>query len=107
MGVSKRGIGGSSGTRMRPDTDRLTDLECRNAEPGASIRKLFDGQGMYLAVKPNSSKLWRLKFSLADKEGLYSIGEYPEISLAAAREERTKARAWIREGKDPTKERQG
>jgi integrase len=60
---------------------------------------------MYLAVMPNGAKLWRLKYRHDGKERVYSIGPYPDISLAQARDERERARDWLRRGKDPTIER--
>lgn len=93
-------MGGSSG--RRGGTDRLTDAECRKARADATIRKLSDGAGMYLAVMPNGSKLWRVKYRHGGRERVYSIGPYPEISLADARTARDKARATLRAGQDPT-----
>lgn len=60
---------------------------------------------MYLAVMPTGARLWRVKYRLDGKERTYSIGGYPEISLAEARAERDRAREWLRQGKDPTIER--
>jgi integrase len=85
--------------------DRLSDAACRAAKPGAGIRKLGDGKGMYLAVMPTGSRLWRLKYRHGGSERVYSIGAYPEVGLAAARAERDKAREWLRAGKDPIVER--
>ena len=82
-------------------TDRLRDADCRNAQAGGKIKKLSDGRGMYLAVMPNGSKLWRVKYRHAGKERVFSIGPYPEITLAEARDKRDQARAVLRDGKDP------
>jgi integrase len=87
-------------------TDRLTDAQIRNAKPHKGKQyKLSDGRGMYLLVKENGSKLWRMKYDYDGGEKLYAIGVYPEIGLAEARESRKQARDWLREGKDPTKQR--
>ena len=47
----------------------LTALQCEKAKPlgtspnsSAKPAKLFDSGGLYLLVKPNGSKLWRLKY---------------------------------------------
>lgn len=96
MGVAKAGNGGSG-------VERLTDAQVRNAkpDPDKAIRKLSDGRGLYLAVMPTGSKLWRMKYRIGGKEKTYSIGAYPEVSLADARDECTAARDWLRNGKDP------
>lgn len=82
-------------------TDRLTDAACRAARPGKSIRKLADGKGLYLAVLPTGSKLWRFKYRFVGKERVYSIGPYPEVTLAEARDARTHARKLVRQRQDP------
>lgn len=87
--------------------DRLTDTDCRNAKPGATLRKLADGKGLYLAILPTGSKVWRAKYRHAEKERVYTIGPYPEVSLARARAAHDEhVRAPLREGADPIKARE-
>ena len=45
---------------------------------------MADGQGLYLLVKPNGSKLWYLKYRYAGKEKKLAFGAYPTVSLAQA-----------------------
>lgn len=71
---------------------KLTDRACKTAKPEGKQRKLFDGGGLYLLVRPNGSKLWQMKYRYLGKEKTLSIGQYPTITLAEAREERTKAK---------------
>ncbi|WP_024302903.1 integrase arm-type DNA-binding domain-containing protein [Pseudogulbenkiania sp. MAI-1] len=80
----------------------LTDTKLRNLKPADKDTKLSDSGGLYLLVRPNGSKLWRLKFRLGEKEGVYSIGQYPQVTLAEARLERDRAKKLIAEGKNPT-----
>lgn len=98
-------MGGSKGPLGGIGTDRLTDAEVRRAKAAAAPYKLADGKGLYLLVQPTGSKLWRVKYRHQGVERTYSIGAYPEITLAKAREERNRAREWLREGRDPTIER--
>jgi integrase len=79
----------------------LTDVSVRNAKPGDSPLKLFDGQGLYLLVKPQGGKLWRLKYRISGKEKLLSFGSFPEVSLKEARQRRDKARQQLRDDQDP------
>jgi len=53
---------------------------------------MFDGGGLYLLVRKNGSKLWQLKYRFLRKEKVFSIGQYPIISLAEARDARLKAK---------------
>ncbi len=61
----------------------LSDLQCRTAKPRERAYKLFDGGSMYLFVKPNSVKTWRLRyFKPSGKEATLIIVNYPIVSLA-------------------------
>jgi integrase len=79
----------------------LTDAKARKAKPEPKAYKLSDGGGLFLLVNPNGSKLWRYKFRLDGKEGLYSIGVYPDISLSQAREQHQQARSLVAKGINP------
>ncbi len=80
---------------------KLTNTAIRSAKPGASPRKLADEKGLFLLISPNGGKWWRLKYRFAGKEKLLSLGTYPEISLADARERRDEARKQLAQGVDP------
>lgn len=81
----------------------LTDVACRNATcaPGKPRARYADGMGMYLEVSASGAKYWRLKYRFGLKERRLAIGVYPEITLAAARAARAKARELLRAGQDP------
>jgi hypothetical protein len=84
---------------------RLTDKAVMNAKPDSKPRKLFDGEGLFLLVKPDGGKYWRLKFRFGGKEKLLALRVYPTLTLAAARIEAGKARQLLTNGIDPTAER--
>lgn len=79
----------------------LTDIKVKTAKPMDKAYKLTDGGGMYLLVKPNGSKYWRLKYRFVGKEKMLSIGVYPDVSLADARQKRDEARKVLAAGGDP------
>ena len=86
--------------------DALSDVGVRGAKPalrdGVPVdRKLHDGRGLYLLVRANGARHWRLKFYLAGRERLLALGEYPDVTLARARQKAGEARNLIREGIDP------
>lgn len=62
--------------------------------------KHSDGDGLYLLVKP-AGKYWRIDYSLHGKRNTYSAGVFPKITLAEAREIRSKIRAQVAKGIDP------
>src|SRR5262245_26311150 len=84
----------------------LTEAEIRAAKAPEKPLKLFDGGGLYLLVNPNGSRWWRLKYRLAGREKLLSLGVYPDVPLKRAREKRDEARRMIADGIDPSAQRQ-
>jgi len=83
----------------------LTNTEVKNAKPLGKPYKLFDGGGLFLLVKPNGSKWWRLKYLIDGKEKLLSMGVYDDVSLQSARERRDEARKLLAAGVDPGENR--
>ncbi|AOI66361.1 integrase [Burkholderia territorii] len=79
----------------------LTDTAIRNAKPADKPVRLFDGGGLYLEVAPSGGKWWRLKYRFGGKEKRYSLGVYPEVTLATARKKRDEAREKLAAGIDP------
>jgi integrase len=79
----------------------LTDTKIRNAKPRARQYRLGDSNGLCVVVMPYGSKLFQLRFRLQGKERTYSIGSYPKITLAEAREACDRARKQISQGVDP------
>ncbi|MDR5776276.1 MULTISPECIES: Arm DNA-binding domain-containing protein, partial [unclassified Caballeronia] len=84
---------------------RLTNITIRNARSAGKARKLFDGRGLYLLLTPSGSKCWRMKYRFAGREKLMSLGMYPDVSLAEARERHAQARKVLSGGVDPVQER--
>lgn len=84
----------------------LTDIKIRSLKPKEKSYKVSDFEGLFILVKSNGSKLWRLKYRMYGKERLFSIGAYPSISLAQARKAKEAARALIAVGEDPSEAKQ-
>jgi len=87
----------------------LTDLTCKNATAeGAKIRKLHDGQGLYLWVYEDGRKYWRLRYKIHDKEKSLSLGVYvyPVVGLKQARRVAQAERIKLSSNIDPSIDRQ-
>ncbi len=84
----------------------LTDAALRLLKPKDKRYKKVDQRGLYIEVEPNGSKLWRYKYTFRGKEKRFSLGRYPDVSLAAARRKQEDARRLLGEGIDPSAERQ-
>lgn len=89
-----------------PALNTLSDTAIRKAVPGDKPRKLADGGGLYLELQPSGAKYWRLKYRIGGKEKRLSLGVYPTVGLADARQRRDDARATLASGADPSEERQ-
>ena len=70
----------------------LSNTAIINAKATVKAYKLYDTDGLFLQVTPTGGKWWRLKYRFDGKEKLLSLGTYPEVSLASARERRDLAR---------------
>lgn len=79
----------------------LTDAQVRKIKPLEKKTKYADGKGMYLEVTPSGGMHWRMKFRFNGKENIFSIGTYPDTTLAQARRIRDEARLNLKDGINP------
>ena len=79
----------------------LKDIAIKNAKPKAKPYKMGDSKGLFLRIMPNGSKYWQLKYRFAGKEKTFSIGTYPLVSLAEARDQADNARKDLLQVVDP------
>lgn len=82
-------------------TNTLTDSQCRGFKPRDKGYKKFDGEGLYLWITPQGSKLWRQAYRWGGKEQTISWGPYPQVSLSEARARRDEAKRQLRDGINP------
>ncbi len=82
----------------------LTDTEIRKAKPlkSGKPKKMADGGGLYIEIRPSGSKLWRYRYRIEGKENIFALGEYPEIPLEKAREGHKGARQLVKQGVHPS-----
>ena len=83
----------------------LTDTAIRKAKPSDRPIKLFDGRGLFLLIAPAGGKWWRFRYRFDGKHKSLSMGVYPDVSLAKARERREEARKLLADGIDPSENR--
>jgi integrase len=79
----------------------LNNQKIQTAKPKEKPYKLFDIDGLYLLVTEKGHKWWRFKYRFEGKEKSISLGTYPEISLADARQRRDEARRMVANRIDP------
>ena len=87
-------------------TNLLSAVVCKSAtSKDAGIRKLHDGDGLYLWIYRDGRKYWRLRYWQAGKEKCLSIGVYPQVALGDARKRRDELRKQLDADLDPSAER--
>ena len=79
----------------------LTDTQVKRAASKDKPYKLKDGNGLFIHVMASGKKYWRYRYDWDGKEKTLTLGEYPDVSVAAAREARAKARAALNSGSNP------
>ena len=70
----------------------LTDTRIKTAKQRAQLYELTDERGLHLSVFPSGLKSWQMRYRIKGKERTASLGKYPEVSLAEAREKREQVR---------------
>lgn len=85
----------------------LADDLIRAFQAATSPQKLFNEKGLYLLLTPAGGRLWQFEYHspprcCGNNEKLISLGSYPEVSLAQAREPRDAARRDIATRIDPS-----
>src|SRR5262245_42842232 len=83
----------------------LADKTARNAKGRKTPYKLFDGGGLYLLVRSDGARYWRIDYRHAGKRRTLALGVYPSVTLAAAREQRDSAKRQLAAGIDPSARR--
>jgi hypothetical protein len=74
----------------------------RTGETDRGAYEFADGGGLFLLIQPSGGKLWRLRRFYLGKERTLSVGAFPAVGLADARERREPAKK-----RSPLKKRGG
>lgn len=93
---------------MARSTNPLNPTQVSRAKPKDKVYNLADGSGLYLRVKPNGTKLWIFNYykPYTNKRTDISIGQYPSIPLAKAREKRAEFLSLLADKVDPKTHRE-
>lgn len=82
---------------------KLTDTEIKKAKPTEKEFTLWDGDGLFLRIKPSGKKIWHLGYTvpLTKKRAKMSLGFYPYLTLTQARALRDEYLSLLAQGIDP------
>ncbi len=85
----------------------LTDSQVKQAKPQDKPYKLADGGRLYLYVSRLGAKSWRMDYvrPIGKKRATITLGLYPDVSLAQAREQRKQIRTMLADGIDPQQQK--
>ncbi|MBM7354271.1 integrase domain-containing protein [Lelliottia amnigena] len=89
-------------------TRPLTNNEILKAKPREKDFTLHDGDGLFLLIKTSGKKLWRFRYqrpNSASRTNL-SLGAYPALTLAAARQIRDQHLSLLAHGIDPQQQQE-
>ncbi len=79
----------------------MSDNGLRDLLPQSKQYKRFLGAGLYILVRVNGSKYWRLDYRFNGKRNTLSLGVYPDVTLDQAIELRDKNLAILKTNIDP------
>lgn len=79
---------------------KLTDMQIRSLIRAATPVAKSDGNGLTFTLSKNGTPAWVLRYRHGGRQKELTIGRYPDITLAKARELATEARANIQQGED-------
>lgn len=80
---------------------KLNDATCRGAKPKEARYRLPDGHGLSLEVRPSGDRAWLLYYRVDGKGTYKTLGSYPAMGLAAARDAAMALRVGVKAGHDP------
>jgi len=89
-------------------TRPLTNNEILKAKPREKDFTLHDGDGLFLLVKTTGKKLWRFRYQrpVSGSRTNLSLGSYPALTLAAARQIRDQHLTTLAQGMDPQQQQE-
>ncbi|HHN4458079.1 TPA: integrase domain-containing protein [Klebsiella michiganensis] len=89
-------------------TRPLTNNEILKAKPREKDFTLHDGDGLFLLIKTSGKKLWRFRYQRPGSSSRtnLSLGSYPDLTLAAARQIRDQHLTTLAQGIDPQQQQE-
>ena len=81
----------------------LNDTKIKQLKAREKMYRIADHSGLCLEIRINGSKHWRFRYRFLGKASMLSLGEYPMISLAAARQKTIEQKLLLDQNIDPAK----
>ena len=86
----------------------LTVKAVENMKPGPARLEVPDGHmpGLYFVLQPTGAASWAVRFRHGGKTRKLTLGPYPALQLANARQQASATLRAVAEGRDPGTEKQ-
>ncbi|WP_294948296.1 tyrosine-type recombinase/integrase, partial [Sulfurivirga sp.] len=79
----------------------LSAVKLKSLKPKDRVYRVLDSDGLRIEVRPSGKKFWRYRYRWQGRDTMLSLGEYPAVSLAQARQMRDEAKALLARGVNP------
>lgn len=79
----------------------LNDTKLKKLKPMDKPYRIADQGGLCIEVRSTGTKLWRVRYRFAGKASMISLGEYPIIGLAEARQKQEEIKTLLANNIDP------
>ncbi|MFC0950086.1 integrase arm-type DNA-binding domain-containing protein [Pasteurella multocida] len=88
---------------MARTTKQLNNTAVEKAKAKDKPYTLTDGNGLFLLIMPSGSKTWQFNYYrlITKKRAKFSLGAYPNLTIAQARAKREEYRSLLAQGIDP------
>lgn len=90
---------------MATKTNLLNDLQLRRLVAAKEAVAKSDGGGLTFTLSQAGTATWVLRYRHGTRRKEVTLGNYPDLSLAAAREQARSLRVWVDRGIDPSAEK--
>lgn len=84
----------------------LNDTKIKQLKAQDKIYRVADQGGLCIEVRPNGSKLWRFRYRFLGTAKMISLGEYPVVTLAQARQKALDQKSLLDQNIDPSQNKQ-
>src|SRR5574343_258630 len=85
---------------------KLTDVELRNCMKAGQPVNKTDGDGLTFTLSAKGTAAWTLRYRFTKKRKELTLGRYPDMSIAKARELAAEKRVAVSQGVDVAQEKQ-
>lgn len=83
----------------------LNDTKIKQLKPQDGVYRVADQGGLCLEVRTNGAKHWRFRYRYLGTAKMISLGEYPLVTLAQARQKALDQKALLEQNIDPSQSR--